>query len=162
MKKIINSVLFDSEKATKLLNVDALIGGRQLFVTMNGNFFTIENGGISDTIVPSTKQEALDFLMIHRDKVEPLRFTQILNVHFGLNEKVHNPLDKALKVAEAAFPKNEVLFCTQPGRQFYLSKNENPVLITQGEALNWVEKNQSDIENLEKVLHNYFPTLKRA
>jgi hypothetical protein len=162
MKKIINSVLYDSEKATKLLKIDALIGGRQLFVTMNRNFFTIENGGISDTIVPSTKQEALDFLMINRDKVEPLRFTQILNVHFGLNEKVHNPLDKALKVAEAAFPKNEVLFCTQPGRQFYLSINEKPVLINQGEALNWIEKNQSDIENLEKVLHNYFPTIKRA
>lgn len=162
MKKIISGVLYDSEKATKLLKIEALIGGRQLFVTMNGNFFTIENGGISDTIVPSKKQEALDFLMIHRDKVEPLRFTQILNVHFGLNEKVHNPLDKAMKIAEAAFPINEVLFFTSPGRQFYLSKNEKPVLITQGEALNWIEKNQSDIENLDKVLRNYFPTIKRA
>ena len=100
--------------------------------------------------------------MIHRDKVEPLRFTQILNVHFGLNEKVHNPLAKALKVAEAEFPKNEVLFCTQPGRQFYLSINEKPVLINQSEALSWIEKNQSDIDNLDKVLHNYFATIKRA
>jgi len=155
-------VLYDTEKAQKIIEVSALIGGRKLYITINRNFFTIENSGISETIIPSSKQEALDFLMIHRDKVEPLRFTQILNVHFGLNEKVHNPLDKAIKIAEAAFPKNEVLFCTQPGRQFYLSKNENPVLITQGEALNWIEKNQNEIQDLDKVLKIYFPTIKRA
>lgn len=156
MKKIINGVLYDSEKAQKIIEVEAGIGNRKLYKTVNSNFFTLENDA---EIVPMSKQESIDFMRIHQAKIEPKKFQQILNVFFGFNDKIQNPLKNALKIAEAS---NEVLHLSQPGRQFLLAKNENIDLLTSGEALAWIEENQINITNLDLVLHNWFPTIKRA
>jgi len=158
MKKIINSVLFDSEKAQKIIEVEAGIGNRKLYKTVNNNFFTLENDA---EIVPMSKQESIDFLRIHQAKIEPKKFQQILNVYFGFNDKIQNPLKNALKVAEAP-GKNETLHCSQYGRQFFLETIEKVSILSPTDALEWIEENQTSITNLEKVLHNYFPTLKRA
>jgi hypothetical protein len=156
MKKIIEGVLFDTQRAQKIIEVEAGIGNRKMYKTLNGNFFTLEN---DLELVPMTKQEAIDFLRIHQPKIDALKFKQILAVHFGLNERIVNPLKGSLKVAETS---DEVLHLSQPGRQFLLAKNGTFDLLTIGEALEWVEENQNEIPDLDKVLKLYFPTIKRA
>ena len=156
MKKIIEGVLFDTQRAQKIIEIEAGIGNRKLYRTLNGNFFTLENDA---EIVPATKSESLDFLRIYQPKIDALKFQQILNVYFGINDKIKDPLKNALKVAEAS---NEVLHLSQPGRQFLLAKNGNIDLLTTAEALAWIEENQNSISDLDRVLHNYFPLIKKA
>lgn len=80
MKKCINSVLYDSTQATMIVDVDAGIGNRKLYISRHKKFFSLEN---DSEIVPCTKLEALDFLRIYQPKIDALKFKQILNVHFG-------------------------------------------------------------------------------
>jgi len=157
MKKLKNGVLYDSEKARKIIEVEAGIGNRKLYQTiLNKHFFTIEN----DTeIVPTTKSEALDFMRIHQPQIEPLKFSQILNYYFGVNDKIHDPLKNSQVLATV---KNEALYQTYPGRQFYLKTDDTAVILSETQALEWIEENQNEIANLDKVLKLYFPILKTA
>ncbi len=103
MKKCINSVLYEGTQATKIVEVDAGIGNRKLYISRHNKFFSLEN---DSEIVPCTKQEALDFLRIYQPKIDALKFKQILNVHFGLNEQIVNPLKGSLKFAEPSETKD--------------------------------------------------------
>jgi len=156
MKRIIKQVLYDTERSTLLIEVEALAGNRKLYVTKNGNFFSIE---YFQKFVKFSKSEAQDFVLIHQDKFEPAHLKLILSNYFGINE-TRNPLDKALKIAINPL-KNESLYLTEPGRQYYLLKNELPQLINESAALDWLEQNQDEI-NIEDILKKYFKTIKIA
>ena len=158
MKKIINQTFYDSEKSTRIVEVDANLGTRKLFKTINGNFFTLENDG---QIVPCSKSEALDFLRIHQPKIEDGKFQQILNVHFGVTGKTRNPLSGALLIADVP-AKNEKLHCSLPGRQFVLETTDSVSILSPSDALGWLETNQNHINNLDRVIRLYFSTIKRA
>jgi len=157
MKILRNGVLFDTEKARKIIEIEGNIGNRKLYQTiLHKHFFTIEN----DTeLLPMTKQEGVDFLRIHQAQIEPLKFSQILNYYFGVNDKIHDPLANSQVLATV---KNEALHQTFPGRQFYLKTDDNAVILSETQALEWVEENQNEIPDLDKVLKLYFPTIKRA
>lgn len=158
MQKIINGVLFDSFTSKRIVEVDANIGKRALYCTMKGNFFSIENG---TELVPMTKAEALEFCRIHQNKVNPLRFSQILSVYFGVSDKVHDPLKNAKTIASI---EGEALYLTYHGHQFYLVTGQKSAVVSLTEAIAWIEKIQETLteEELKKIIHNHFVTIRTA
>lgn len=157
-KKIVDGVLFDTFQSKRIVEVNANTGKCTLYATMRGNFFSIENG---IELVPMTKAEALDFMRIHQSQVNPVRFSQILNHFFGVNDKVHDPLKNSKTIATS---EGETLYLTYPGHQFYLVTGEKSSIVSQTEAIAWIEKIQGTLteEELKKIINNHFVTIRTA
>jgi hypothetical protein len=158
MKQILNGVLFDTFLSKRIIEVDTSLGKRTLYATMRGNYFTIENG---TEIVPCTKAEALEFVRIYQSRISPIKFSQILNVFFGVNDKVRDPLKNAQKIAEC---ENEILFLTFPGRQFYLVTGEKSEIISETKAIEFIEKIQKSLDDdvFDRIVRNHFATIRTA
>ncbi len=156
----------DVLKCEKLVEVNALLGKRTLLKSKAGNFFSIEKTLDSELIPPEicqmTRQEALDFLSIHRDAISQEKYWDLLKKHFNISPQTSSkdslPYGAAL-IAKAGGIEPEILFRTNPGGIFYLKKDLELQELTPSAALNWIEQNQEEIRNLDQILSNHFPTL---
>lgn len=155
MKKIVNGILYDSQFAKKLVEVN---NGNQiaLYVTPGHNFFMVEG----TNLFPIEKSEALQFLEKHKDKIIPLKFHNYRQLYFGIY-KNHDPLKNATLILQNS---NEALYLTSPGRQLYLVTPQKSEIISETTAVQWLESVQDRIDEtiFSRILKNHFPTLRRA
>ncbi len=162
MKRIINGKLYDSTQAEFIVKVDALIGERLLLRTRNGNFFSIEKlmPELNEQLVPMTKDEAIDFMNIHKKDIPADKHEKIVRQVFGQKAPASNPLPRGAKeIARAG--DIEILYISA-GSLFYLEKEHQVKKIIPSAALAWVEDHQDEILNLETLIKNHFPSIERA
>ncbi len=164
MTKLINGQKVDISKCTKILDVDAHIGRRTLLKTKAGNFLTMEQtlSEFPPEIVPMTRGEALEFLQIHQETITQDHYWRILKTHFNIvpETKDHSKVPfGAVQIAKKFGLEPESLYQINPGGKFFVKSGSEHKEVTKTRALQWIEQNQDDIKDLDKILKNHFPTI---
>ncbi len=165
MKKLVSGIFYDTLKSEKILTVTGHLGERSLWVGRNGHFFTIEDNG--NTLVPCTPDEALDFLDVNKSRMDARTHRNIIVKYFGKEPPKQKALVAlpygAVLVARGADPFPPELYYVQG--QFWLKRDGSaPREVFESQALKFVEEIQKNLtlDQLEKILDNYFPNLKKS
>lgn len=162
MKKLSNGVLYDTLRSEKILTATGHLGERSLWIGKQGHFFTIEENG--SILVPCSPGEAMEFLEVYRNGMDPQTYRNIIVKHFGKEPPAPVVLPHgAVLVARDADPFADELYFSNG--KFWLKPDEGDLReIFASEALKFIESIQDDFspDQLEKILKRFFPNIKRG
>ena len=165
MQRIINLVLFDTEKATEICKVSNTLGAEtRLMRTKARNHFLFCPDDIDEKIKPLSQEQTMEWLDLNSTNIQNI--SDVLEKCFDLKKpKTENPLPKSALKVMSGLLNLESLYKTDRG-VFFLKDNISGEhrKIAEQQALQFIEQNQDEIseQELKKILKNHFPTIKTA
>ncbi len=163
MKRIINRMIYDSSKAKVIITIKTHQGPCKLMRTRKGNYFILTGTESDGNLIAMTKQEAIDFLSIHKEKMKEGRYSNIMMRCFRVDPNKPSLLPKAAhKIAETINLHPESIFWELDMNLHFIVRGDSVEMIDYMDALQWVEDHQDLLTRWSDFLYFNFLKIKPA